>query len=88
MVSADCEPTSASRFGVLVKAPLRIVTHSKPNDTVFGMHYWSECLRGQAATYRKLAEQTDDPVLKKNSLELASVCEQVANSIEDRLTGG
>jgi len=52
------------------------------------MHYWSECLRGQAATYRKLAEQTDDPVVKKNSLDLASLCDEVANNIEDHLTGG
>jgi hypothetical protein len=52
------------------------------------MHYWPECLRDQAATYRKLAEQTDDPVVKNNLLALMSVCEEVADSIEDRLTGG
>ncbi len=38
--------------------------------------------------YRKLAEQTDDPVVKNEMLELASVCVQVANNIEDHLTGG
>jgi hypothetical protein len=52
------------------------------------MHYWPECLRGQAATYRKLGEQTDDPVVKKNLLALMSVCEEVADSIDDHLTGG
>jgi hypothetical protein len=52
------------------------------------MHYWPECLRGQAATYRKLAQRTDDAVVKQNLLELTSVCEQIANSIEDRLTDG
>jgi hypothetical protein len=52
------------------------------------MHYWPECLRGQAATYRKLAEQTDDPVVKKNLLALMSVCEEVADSIDDHLPGG
>jgi hypothetical protein len=52
------------------------------------MHYWSECLRGQAATYRKLAEQAVDPVVKNNLLELTSDCEEVANNIEDHLTGG
>ena len=62
--------------------------HSKLNGTVFGMHYWSECLRGQAATYRKLAGQTDDQVVKKNLLALMSVCEELANNIEDHLTGG
>jgi hypothetical protein len=54
----------------------------------YGMHYWSEGLRGQAAAYRKLAEQTDDPVVKRNLLELTSDCEEVANNIEDHLTGG
>ena len=62
--------------------------NSKLNGTVFGMHDWPECLRGQAAMYRKLAGQTDDPVVKKNLLALMSVCEEVANNIEDHLTGG
>jgi len=43
---------------------------------------------GQAATYRKFAEQADDPVVKRNLLELTSDCEEVANNIEDHLTGG
>jgi hypothetical protein len=38
--------------------------------------------------YRKLAEEADDPVVKTELLELASVCEEVANNIEDHLTGG
>ena len=38
--------------------------------------------------YRQRAEQTDDPVVKNELLELASVCEEVANNIEDHLTGG
>ena len=37
---------------------------------------------------RELAEQTDDPALKDELLELASVSEEVANNIEDRLSGG
>ena len=70
-----------------MKAPLRIVI--TPSSTVlFGMHYWSECLRGQAASYRNLAEQADDPVVKKNLLELTWDCEEVANNIEDHLAGG
>jgi hypothetical protein len=88
MVSADCEPTSASRIRRSCESSTADRHYSKLNGTVFGMHYWSECLRGQAATYRKLAEQTDDPVVKKNSLELASVCEEVADNIEDHLAGG
>ena len=49
---------------------------------------WPDYLRDQAAKYRQLAEQTDDPVIKVELLELASVCEEVANNIEDHLTGG
>jgi hypothetical protein len=49
---------------------------------------WPDYLRDQAAMYRKLAEQADDPVVKNELLELASVCEEVANNIEDHLTGG
>jgi hypothetical protein len=36
--------------------------------------------------YRKLAEQTDDPIVENELLDLASVCEEVANNIEDHLT--
>ena len=32
--------------------------------------------------------KTDDPVIKAELLELASVCEEVASNIEDHLTGG
>jgi hypothetical protein len=34
--------------------------------------------------YRRLAERSDDPVVKNEMLELASICEEVANHIEDR----
>jgi hypothetical protein len=49
---------------------------------------WPDYLRDQAEMYRRLAEQADDPVVKHEMLELASVCEEVANNIEDHLTGG
>jgi hypothetical protein len=49
---------------------------------------WADYLRDQAVKYRQLAEQTDDPVVKSELLELASVCDEVANNIEDHLTGG
>jgi hypothetical protein len=48
----------------------------------------ADYLRDQAVMYRKLAEQADDPVVKHEMLELASVCEEIANNIEDHLTGG
>ena len=34
---------------------------------------WPDYLRDQAAKYRQLAEQTDDPVIKSELLELQSV---------------
>ena len=60
------------------------------HDSGLGLHNmdWADYLRDEAAKYRQLAEQTDDPVIKNEMLELASVCEEVANNIEDRLTGG
>jgi hypothetical protein len=57
---------------------------------LIGLHNmdWPDYLRDEAAKYRQLAEQTDDPLIKAEMLELASVCEEVAGNIEDHLTGG
>ena len=49
---------------------------------------YDDYLREEAAKYRRLAEQATDDFIKKELLELAVVCEEVANTIEDRLTGG
>jgi hypothetical protein len=49
---------------------------------------YDDYLREEAAKYRRLAEQSQDDFIKKELLELAVVCEEVANTIEDRLTGG
>ncbi len=49
---------------------------------------WPDYLRDEAVKYRQLAEQADDPAIKIELLELASVCEDVASNIEDHLTGG
>jgi hypothetical protein len=35
-----------------------------------------------------IAEQADDPFVKTELLALASVCEEIADNIEDHLTGG
>jgi hypothetical protein len=59
----------------------------KLNGAVFGMHDWPDSLRGQATMYRRLAEEADDSFVKNELLELASVCEEVADNIEDHLTG-
>jgi hypothetical protein len=62
--------------------------HSKLNGTVFGIHDWLNYLQGQAAVYRKLVEQADDPFIKTELLALASVCDEIADNIEHHLTGG
>jgi hypothetical protein len=49
---------------------------------------WDDYLRQQAAMYRQLAEKTEDAVIKQELFELAAVCEEVANTMEDRLTSG
>ena len=40
---------------------------------------WDDYLRQQAATYRQLTEKAEDAVVKKELLDLADVCEEVAN---------
>jgi hypothetical protein len=49
---------------------------------------WDDYLRDEAVIYRQLAEETENSFGKQELLDLAAVCEEVANSIEDRLTGG
>ena len=49
---------------------------------------FSEYLREQPEKYRKWAEATEDPAAKKEFLELATVCEKVANEDDDRQTAG
>jgi hypothetical protein len=49
---------------------------------------WDDYLRQQAVMYLQLAKNTEDAVGKQELLELAAVCEEVANNIEDRQSGG
>jgi hypothetical protein len=49
---------------------------------------WRDYLRDEAKKYRELAEQTKDPLIKQELLELADVCDNVADDIEDRMTAG
>ena len=60
--------------------------HSKLNGTVFGTHDLFNYLRDQAATHRKLAERAVDPLFKTELRALASVCDEIADNIEDHLT--
>ena len=49
---------------------------------------WDDYLRDEAAKYRQLAETAEDPIVKQELFDLAAVCEEVANNIEDRLPSG
>jgi len=49
---------------------------------------WDDYLRHEATMYRQLAVKTEDTFGKQELFDLAAVCEEVANTIEDRLTGG
>jgi hypothetical protein len=49
---------------------------------------WPDYFRDQATQYRRLAEKTEGPLIKQQLLDLAEICEEVANDIEDRLPGG
>jgi hypothetical protein len=88
MASADCEPTSASRIRCSTESSTLDCHDSRLNGTVFDIHDWLTYLRNQAARYRKLVERADDPFIKTELLALASVCDEIAENIEDHLTGG
>jgi hypothetical protein len=45
---------------------------------------WDDYLRHEAAMHRQLAEKIENVFGKQELLDLAVVCEEVANSIEDR----
>jgi hypothetical protein len=45
-------------------------------------------LREQAAKYRELAEGNRQRQDREEFLELAAVCDETANKLEDRQTGG
>jgi hypothetical protein len=49
---------------------------------------WVDYLRDEAVKYRRLAETAGDPSLKEELFDLAAVCEEAANNIEDRMPGG
>ena len=48
----------------------------------------SDYLRDQAITYRELAENDKDVLATKEFLELANICEEVANDMDDRRVSG
>ena len=88
MFGDDREPTSAACIRRSSESSNMDCHRSKLNGTVFGIHDWLNYLQDQAAKYRKLVEQADDPFVKTELLALASVCDEIADNIEDHLTGG
>jgi DNA-binding transcriptional regulator/RsmH inhibitor MraZ len=59
--------------------------------TTFGrghMHEHSDYLRDQATKFWELAAQANDPVTKQELCELARVCEEVADDMDDRRVSG
>jgi hypothetical protein len=51
------------------------------------VHY-SDYLREEAVKYRDLADEAEDASAKNEYLELAAVCEEVANNMDDRRASG
>jgi len=49
---------------------------------------FDDYLREQAEKYRELAGKAQDTYIREELLDLADVCDEVANNIEDRQTGG
>ena len=49
---------------------------------------YDDYLRDQAVMYRELAEGARESDIRIELLELAAICEEIANGIEDRMTAG
>ena len=49
---------------------------------------YSDYLRDQASKYRELAAKDEDSFAKKEFLELADVCDLVANDMDDQRVSG
>jgi hypothetical protein len=52
------------------------------------MQHYSDYLREEAIKYRQSAEAAHEPSARQEFLELAAVCEEVANNIDDRRASG
>ena len=49
---------------------------------------WDDYLRTKRPIIGNLPKQPKAPLIKQEYLELTAVCEEMANHIEDHLTGG
>lgn len=52
------------------------------------MHEHSDYLREQAAKYLELAKKEENSFARKEFFELAEICEEVANDMDDRRLSG
>jgi hypothetical protein len=75
-----CQPTS--------RLQQQANTGYAPREEGDDLHGLGRLSAGPGGKLSANAEAADDPVIKQEHFELAVVCEQVANSIEDRLPGG
>jgi hypothetical protein len=58
------------------------------NDRVLAMFEHSDYLREQAAKYLEQAKKEEDSSAIKELLQLATICEEVANDMDDRRVSG
>jgi hypothetical protein len=58
------------------------------NDRVLSMFEHSDYLREQAVRYLEQAKKEEDSSAKKELLQLATICEEVANDMDDRRVSG
>ena len=58
------------------------------NKWVLSMFEHSDYLREQAVKYLEQAEKEEDTSAKKELLQLAFICEEVANDMDDRRVSG
>lgn len=53
-----------------------------------GRMHESDYLREEAAKYRQLAEAAEELTARQEFLDLAAVCDEVANEMDDRQASG
>src|SRR6266545_4146360 len=76
------------RFGETLRKGLCFLVGPPMQIMNAGLMDWADYLRDEAAKYRQLAETAEDVSIKQELLDLAAVCEEAANNIEDRMPGG
>jgi hypothetical protein len=88
MFDEDREPTSGLRIRRSRGKSTMDCDYSKLNGAVFDTHDLLNYLRDQAVTYQNFVERAVDPLVKTKLRALAWVCDEIADNIEDHLTGG